>query len=112
MADDENIDARRKRLEATLKAHEAETKAAEEAADRQNSAHGLASAFRMSTEFVSAVVVGGVIGYGLDWWLGTLPWLMIAFVLLGFAAGVLNVLRAAGLIQPPQAGKRPHSGGA
>ena len=42
----------------------------------------------------AAVIVGGVIGWGLDWWLGTKPWLFLLFFVLGFAAGVLNVVRA------------------
>ncbi|MEM7302441.1 MAG: AtpZ/AtpI family protein [Pseudomonadota bacterium] len=59
---------------------------------------GLAQAFRLSTEFVAGVVVGGGIGYGIDWLAGTAPWGMILFLLLGFAAAVLNVMRSAGLV--------------
>ena len=58
-------------------------------------------------EFISAIAVGVVLGFALDWLLGTKPWLLILFLMLGFAAGVLNVLRSAGLIQSPQVGKRP-----
>jgi len=58
-----------------------------------NSALGLA--FRVSVELVSAVAVGFAIGWGLDWLLGTGPWLMVVFIILGFAAGVLNVYRMA-----------------
>jgi ATP synthase protein I len=47
----------------------------------------------MATELVAAVVVGGGLGVGLDKWLGTWPWLFLLFFILGFAAGVLNVLR-------------------
>jgi ATP synthase protein I len=42
-------------------------------------------------------VVGAAIGWLLDRWLGISPWGMIVFLLLGFAAGVLNVMRAAGV---------------
>jgi len=55
-----------------------------------------ARGFRMSTELVAGVVVGAVIGWALDRGLGITPWGMIVFVLLGFAGGVLNVIRAAG----------------
>jgi len=55
---------------------------------------GMAYGLRMSSELVAAIVVGGLIGYGLDRWLGTTPWLFLVFFLLGFAAGILNVLRA------------------
>jgi ATP synthase protein I len=44
------------------------------------------------------VLVGGVIGWGLDHFVGTKPWGLIVFVLLGFVAGVLNVMRSAGLV--------------
>jgi ATP synthase protein I len=48
---------------------------------------------RAGVELVSAVLVAMVIGWMLDRWLGTLPWLLILFMLLGGAAGVLNVYR-------------------
>lgn len=52
-------------------------------------------AFRFASEFVAAIIAGGLIGYGIDIVLGTRPWAMIVLLLLGFAAGVLNVMRAA-----------------
>jgi len=58
----------------------------------------MARGFRLSTEFVAAIVVGAAIGWLLDRWLGISPWGMIVFLLLGFAAGVLNVMRAAGVV--------------
>jgi ATP synthase protein I len=58
----------------------------------------IARGFRLSTEFVAAVVVGAAIGWLVDRWLGISPWGMIVFLLLGFAAGVLNVMRAAGVV--------------
>jgi ATP synthase protein I len=48
---------------------------------------------RVGVELVSAMVVAVAIGYGLDWVFGTKPILMAVFVLLGGAAGVLNVWR-------------------
>jgi ATP synthase protein I len=60
-------------------------------------ASAIARGFRLSTELVAGVLVGAFIGWVLDWWLGISPWGMIVFLLLGFAAGVLNVMRAAGL---------------
>ena len=50
--------------------------------------------FRMGAELVSALVVGFGIGWFLDRWLGTKPWLLLLFVVLGMVAGVLNVVRA------------------
>ncbi|MGE0563730.1 MAG: AtpZ/AtpI family protein [Pseudolabrys sp.] len=59
----------------------------------------LARGFRLSTELVAGVVVGTLIGWLLDRWLGISPWGMIVFLLLGFAAGVLNVMRSAGVVR-------------
>ena len=56
---------------------------------------GMGAGFRIAVEFLSAVAVGIGIGYGLDSWLGTRPWLMIVFFVIGSAAGVLNVIRVA-----------------
>ena len=58
---------------------------------------GLARGLRLSTELVAGVLVGAFIGWALDRWLGISPWGLIVFLLLGFAAGVRNVVRA---VQP------------
>ena len=50
-------------------------------------------------ERLAGVLIGAGIGWVLDKWLGITPWGMIVFLLLGFAAGVLNVMRAAGVVQ-------------
>ena len=60
-------------------------------------AAGFARGFRLSTELVAGVLVGAGIGWALDRLIGTSPWGLIVFLLLGFAAGVLNVMRAAGV---------------
>jgi ATP synthase protein I len=49
--------------------------------------------FRAGIEIVSALVVGVAIGYALDHWLGTWPWLFLVFFVAGSAAGILNVYR-------------------
>jgi ATP synthase protein I len=58
----------------------------------------IARGFRLSTELVAGVLLGAAIGWLIDWGLGISPWGMIVFLLLGFAAGVLNVMRAAGVV--------------
>ena len=70
-------------------------------AQRATTASGYAKGFRLSSELVAGVVVGAGIGWLIDRWLGVSPWGLIVFLLLGFAAGVLNVMRSAGLIAGP-----------
>jgi ATP synthase protein I len=66
-------------------------------ADRGTTASGYAVGFRLSSEFVAGVIVGAGIGWLIDRWLGISPWGLTVFLLLGFAAGVLNVMRSAGV---------------
>lgn len=56
---------------------------------------GLGFAMRIGVELVAALIVGVAIGYFLDQWLGTKPWLMLLGFVLGSAAGILSVYRAA-----------------
>jgi ATP synthase protein I len=67
-------------------------------ADRAATASGYARGFRLSSELVAGVVVGAGIGWILDRLLGISPWGLIIFLLLGFTAGVLNVMRTAGVV--------------
>ncbi|VFU07256.1 ATP synthase protein I [Methylocella tundrae] len=55
--------------------------------------------FRVLTEFVSAVVVGALIGWQLDKWFGTSPLFLLVLLLMGTAAGFWNVYRIA--VKPP-----------
>ena len=57
----------------------------------------MAVGFRLSSELIAGVVVGAGIGWGLDRLLSISPWGLIVFVLLGFTAGVVNVVRSAGV---------------
>ena len=63
--------------------------------DARARGEAFARAFRFVAELIVGVGVGGFIGWALDRWLGTQPWLLVLFVALGFAAGVMNVIRAA-----------------
>ena len=72
-------------------------KQVEEDVEKKGSFMG--SAFKLGTELVAAVAVGTIIGFILDSWFGTKPWLIIIFFFLGAAAGMLNVIRAANKMQ-------------
>ncbi len=59
----------------------------------------MGGAFKLGTELVAAVAVGTIIGFILDSWFDTKPWLIITFFFLGAAAGMLNVIRTANRMQ-------------
>ena len=62
---------------------------------------GVGQAMKLSSEFIAGVAVGAGIGWLIDSMAGTSPWGLIVFLLLGFAAGVLNVLRSVGRVAEP-----------
>ena len=62
---------------------------------KQSSSSNIGAAFKLSTEMVAAVVVGTIIGFILDNWFGTKPWLILIFFFVGVVAGILNVIRSA-----------------
>ena len=67
--------------------------------DNEKKGSFMGSAFKLGTELVAAVAVGTIIGFILDNWFDTKPWLIIIFFFLGAAAGILNVIRAASRMQ-------------
>jgi ATP synthase protein I len=73
-------------------------------------ASGYARGFRLSSELVGGVLLGAAIGWALDRVLGISPWGLIVFLLLGFVAGVMSVVRAAGVAPPPPTGEGREGG--
>jgi ATP synthase protein I len=73
------------------------------------SASGYALGFRLSSELVAGVLAGAGIGWVLDRLLGISPWGLIIFLLLGFVAGVVNVVRTAGVGPGSGSGHPPDS---
>ena len=69
--------------------------------DNEQKKRGLfmGNAFKLGTELVASVAVGTIIGFILDGWFGTKPWLIIIFFFFGVAAGMLNVFRSAKKMQ-------------
>jgi ATP synthase protein I len=66
--------------------------------NNQNSS-SMGSAFKLSTDLVAHVAVGTIIGFILDSWFDTKPWLIIIFFFLGSVAGILNVIKTAKQMQ-------------
>jgi ATP synthase protein I len=100
LADEPALSARLKRLGEEL-GHVQSKRPTESSPDQPAASDpsAMARGFRLSTELVAGVLVGAALGWIIDRWLGISPWGMIVFLLLGFAAGVLNVMRAAGVVQ-------------
>jgi ATP synthase protein I len=94
---------RLRRLDTALKKAQADRTDGDEHSPRPaKSVQGMAQALRLASEFAAGVIVGGGIGWVLDWAFGLSPWGLIVFLLLGFVAGVLNVMRAAGVVRDRQ----------
>ena len=98
-ADEAALSARLKRLGEQL-GHAHADRHSEGSSDRSPASDpsAMARGFRLSTELVAGVLVGAAFGWVLDYLLGISPWGLIVFLLLGFAAGILNVMRAAGVV--------------
>lgn len=77
------------------RARETEKVAQASQGDASRDMSGLSRGLRLGSEFIAAILVGAGIGYLLDLWLKTGPWLLLVMLMVGFAAGVLNVTRAA-----------------
>jgi ATP synthase protein I len=94
--DEAALNARLEKLDAALRQRE-EERLAQEAppAEKQGLGRALSVGLNAFSEFVGAVIVGGLIGWQADVWLGTKPWLLVVFLGLGVAAGFWNVYRVA-----------------
>jgi ATP synthase protein I len=94
---DGDLSARLRQLETQLdRKREAAPDRDERSGESASEPSAIGRAFRMSSEFVAGIIAGGGLGWLLDRWLGTSPWGLIVFLMLGFAAGTFNVVRAAG----------------
>ncbi|AZO31666.1 MULTISPECIES: AtpZ/AtpI family protein [Mesorhizobium] len=97
---DDELERRRRELEASLASRRTDRL---EGKDEAKAATGYGQALKLSSEFIAGVVVGVGLGWIIDRLAGTAPWGLIVGLLLGFGAGILNVLRSAGLA--PQFGQ-------
>lgn len=94
---DDELENRRRRLEAALAARRPDGFEGE-GKPKTGSLAGYGQAFKLSSEFIAAIAVGAGIGWAIDHFAETSPWGMVVFLLLGFCSGVLNVLRSAGMV--------------
>jgi ATP synthase protein I len=95
-----DISSRLKDLDARLEAEKSEKRQAEKPAMQYQGASDYSKGYKLASEFVAGVLVGGLLGYGLDRLVGTLPLFLIIFLLLGFGAGILNMSRVANRTPP------------
>ena len=65
--------------------------------ERGRTLRSLGALSAVGLSFVFAVIIGAALGYVLDRWLGSAPWLMLVGLLLGIASGFVNLFRAAGI---------------
>ncbi|MFK0688340.1 AtpZ/AtpI family protein [Mesorhizobium sp. IMUNJ 23033] len=93
---DDDLERRRRDLEASLATRRPDRLEGKDA--KAGSVAGYGQALKLSSEFIAGIVVGVGLGWFLDRVAGTSPWGLIVGLLLGFGAGVLNVLRSAGLV--------------
>jgi ATP synthase protein I len=99
--DDADLSARLKSLDARLDKASADRRQTEVSHTRSASdSRALGQALRFSAEFVSGVVAGGIVGWIVDRLFGIAPWGLIVCLILGFCAGMLNLMRAAGVVRP------------
>jgi ATP synthase protein I len=94
-ADEAALSARLKRLSERLARDQAGRPSPGAGEDRATSASGFAKGIQLTGELVAGVVVGAGLGLLVDHWLGSSPWGLIVFLMLGFAAGMLNMARSA-----------------
>jgi ATP synthase protein I len=96
-AGDRDLDRRRLQLDRALARRRHEEREGGERA-KSGIASGYAVALRLSSEFIAGILFGAAIGWVIDRFAGTSPWGLIIFLLLGFCAGILSILRSAGMV--------------
>ena len=109
---DDDLERRRRDLEASLATRLPAGGKVKQGAGTSGAA-GYGQAMKLSSEFIAGIAVGAGLGWVIDRLAGTSPWGLIVFLLLGFGAGVLNVLRSAGMVAeaglkvPEKGAKKP-----
>ncbi|EFL90966.1 AtpZ/AtpI family protein [Ahrensia sp. R2A130] len=105
--DDTDLDARLDSLRSRIDTKRPKTDDNGRVAAEKVGAGGIGQAMKLSSEFIAGIVVGAGLGYLFDQFFDTTPWGMIILLLLGFCAGILNVLRSAGMVAESEMRLRP-----
>ncbi len=92
---DDDLERRRRNLEASLATRQP---VRHEGKEDASGVTGYGQAMKLSSEFIAGVAVGAGLGWMIDKLAGTSPWGLVVFLLMGFVAGVLNVLRSVGKV--------------
>jgi ATP synthase protein I len=92
---DDDLERRRRNLEASLATRRPDR---QERGEGAGGVSGYGQAMKLSSEFIAGIAVGAGLGWGVDKLAGTSPWGLVVLLLLGFVAGVLNVLRSVGKV--------------
>jgi ATP synthase protein I len=95
-----DLSDRLKDLGGRIAAEKSERAATDKVPASFQAAQNYSKGYRLASEFVAGVLVGALIGYGVDYFAGTLPLFLIVFLLFGFGVGILNMSRAANRTQP------------
>lgn len=95
-----DISSRLKDLSSRIEAEKSQSADVKNASMKYQGASDYSKGYRLASEFVAGVLVGGLLGFGLDKLFGTLPLFLIVFLLLGFGAGILNMSRSANRSPP------------
>jgi ATP synthase protein I len=82
-----------------LKIAKEKLKSSSKNSNNDGNSTSMGSAFKLSTDLVAHVAVGTIIGFILDSWFDTKPWLIIIFFFFGSIAGILNVIKTAKKMQ-------------
>lgn len=96
--DDGGLSGRLRDLDRRLDKSRAEHVAETAPGPQSRTSQGWGMALRLGADFVAGVLVGAAIGLGIDRLFGVSPWGLLIFLPLGFAAGVLSLLRTAGMV--------------
>jgi ATP synthase protein I len=102
---DSELSARLRRLETQIERKRPQAAPDPSLRPRAAGPSSLGQAMTISTEFVAGVIAGGILGWIVDHVFGTKPWGLIVLLMLGFVAGIYNVMRVSGF-----AGTRPGRG--